>query len=70
MVLAPLIFYVVQNQEFVGSLVSVMQSDGNSFYGDVVFNKTYRETKNMTSEYLGTFSLRILSLRVIEENAY
>ena len=55
-----------------------MQSDGNSFYGDVVldiFNKTYQDKdsildKNMKSEYFGIFTMKILTSRVIEENEY
>ena len=49
---------------------SVMQSNGNSFYGDFVldsFKKTYRDMK---SEYFGIFIMKISTLRVIMENAY
>ena len=55
-----------------------MQLDWNSFYGYVVlktFKKAYRDKdsildQNMKSKYFGIFIMKILILRVIEENAY
>ena len=53
-----------------------MQSDRNSFCGDVVldgFNivmKTVFKSKSMKSKYLVIFIRKILYLELIEENAY
>ena len=52
-----------------------MQSDGNSFWGDVVldnFNMAYRAKesildKNMNIKTFGMFIMMILNLRLVEE---
>ena len=55
-----------------------MQSDGNSFCGDVVSEtltwhiqiKTAFYTMNMKIKYLGIFIIKIMNFKIDEENAY
>ena len=49
---------------------SVMKLNGNSFYEDVVLGSFSKAYRHMKSEYFGIFIIKILTLRVIEENAY
>ena len=58
-------------------MYSVMQSDGNSFYGDVVFDSFNNASRDKDSildqkyknEDFGIFISKILTLKAIEENA-
>ena len=60
------------------NMYSVIQSDGNSHFGDVVFTvlmwhtgmKIAFETKNMKSKYFGIFIIKILKYTSDVENAH